>query len=533
MADLFLHGRQNGAHTHAEPARRIVQTYDYTDVDGRLLYQNVRYEPKTFRVRRPDGNGGWLWSLGEVRRVVYRLHELAEQAVVYLVEGEKDADRLWSLGLPATTAAAGAESWRDDYAEQIARAGARDVLLIPDNDEPGMKFARAATDSLTRRGLRVTLVRLPGLPPVQAKHGADISDWLDAGHSRQELMTVVDEALRLGLSKLPRPLSVLFTVPPRKPTWLVENLIRERANGWIGAGAKVGKSYSALDLLIACALGRPWLEHFAIARPLTVVLIEEEDDEWRIYDRVTKLCAGRGVPLPDSFHVTIRAGYRLDDEEALAPLMAWFQDYRPDLIVWDVFNRLHLKDERKPDQIMPVLWRLDQLRNEIGCANLLAHHSRKAGPTGPDLASGGQRLRGPSEFWGWAENSLYLSPLKGKGNIVVEPESKDAIVEPFKAHLEDVGPDARRWIYDGTVQARVDRGNETRQRIIELLTASPQTAEQIADTLKITSRTVKAHLRTLESEGLAESVTDPGTRGRKVWLASLGAEGVKSDDGVK
>jgi DNA-binding transcriptional ArsR family regulator len=234
---------------------------------------------------------------------------------------------------------------------------------------------------------------------------------------------------------------------------------------------------------------------------------------------VTKLCAGRNVPLPENLHVTIRAGYRLDDEEALAPLIAWFQDYRPDLIVWDVFNRLHLKDERKPDQIMPVLWRLDQLRNEVGCANLLAHHSRKPGPTGPDLASGGQRLRGPSEFWGWAENSLYLSPLKGKGNIVIEPESKDAIVEPFKAHLEDVGPEARRWIYDGTLQAKVEKGNETRAKILALISSSPQTVGQLATAAKLSEKTIAKHLGALEAEGLAEFVKEPGRTGRRVWMA--------------
>lgn len=455
MADLFPDRPARSTNGVPRVERRIVATYDYSDPAGVLLYQNVRYEPKTFRVRRPDGEGGWLWSLGEVRRVVYRLPDLAEQRVVYLVEGEKDADRLASLGLPATTGAAGAESWRPEYAEQIAGAGAREAIVIPDNDEPGIRYARKAALDLERVGLRVVIVRLPGMRAVQQKHGEDVSDWLDAGHTLAELEAAVASALDQATSRLPIPLSRLFAVPPPEPEWLVKHLIRAKANGWIGAGAKVGKSFLALDLLLACALGGKWLDTFEIERPLTVVLIEEEDDAWRIYQRAVKLCAGRSVAPPDTFHVSIRAGYRLDDEEALAPLIAWFRDIRPDLIVWDVFNRLHLKDERKPDQIMPVLWRLDQLRNELGCANLLAHHSRKQGPGGPDLASGGQRLRGPSEFWGWAENSLYLSPLKGKGNIIVEPESKDAIVEAFKARLEDVSPDARRWIYDGIVQGKV------------------------------------------------------------------------------
>ena len=44
------------------PKGKIVAVYDYRDADGTLLYQVVRYEPKTFRQRRPDGNGGWIWK---------------------------------------------------------------------------------------------------------------------------------------------------------------------------------------------------------------------------------------------------------------------------------------------------------------------------------------------------------------------------------------------------------------------------------------------------------------------------------------
>jgi hypothetical protein len=60
------------------PKRQIVKTYDYCDADGTLLYQVCRLEPKDFRQRRPDGNGGWKWGLEEnQRRVLYRLPEFA------------------------------------------------------------------------------------------------------------------------------------------------------------------------------------------------------------------------------------------------------------------------------------------------------------------------------------------------------------------------------------------------------------------------------------------------------------------------
>ena len=54
------------------PQPRIVKTYGYCDENGTLLFQVVRFEPKGFRQRRPDGYGGWIWKLQDTRRVPYR-----------------------------------------------------------------------------------------------------------------------------------------------------------------------------------------------------------------------------------------------------------------------------------------------------------------------------------------------------------------------------------------------------------------------------------------------------------------------------
>jgi hypothetical protein len=51
----------------------IIATYNYVDESGKPLFQVVRLDPKDFRQRRPNGKGGWSWSLGKTRRVLYRL----------------------------------------------------------------------------------------------------------------------------------------------------------------------------------------------------------------------------------------------------------------------------------------------------------------------------------------------------------------------------------------------------------------------------------------------------------------------------
>jgi len=98
---------------------KIIATYDYPDERGDLLYQVVRFEPKSFRQRRPDGHGGWIYNLDGVRRVLYRLPELLAsartKATVYIVEGEKDVNALYSHDFIATCNPMGAGKWLDEY----------------------------------------------------------------------------------------------------------------------------------------------------------------------------------------------------------------------------------------------------------------------------------------------------------------------------------------------------------------------------------------------------------------------------------
>jgi hypothetical protein len=189
LADL---GSANGSRPHER--RREVAAYDYHDERGQLLYQVVRFEPKDFRPRRPDGSGGWIWNLEGVRRLVYRLTDLAEQARVFWVEGEKDVDRLWSLGLPATTSPSGAQSWRPEYAAQIQALAPAEIVVIPDHDVPGHAYASEVAGALTAAGLGVRLLELPGFGAVREKHGPDVSDWLDAGHTAADLEALAASA---------------------------------------------------------------------------------------------------------------------------------------------------------------------------------------------------------------------------------------------------------------------------------------------------------------------------------------------------
>lgn len=168
------------------PALEEEKVYDYRDEKGNLVFQVIRYKPKTFKQRRADG----AWNLDGIRKVPYRLQEILGAKTgsgVFLVEGEKDADGLVQIGLCATTTAGGASSWRDDYAQYFKD---KVVFILPDNDEPGKNYALQAAGSLEGKAKTVRIIELPNLP---AK--GDVSDWLAAGGNKKKLVEICRVAL--------------------------------------------------------------------------------------------------------------------------------------------------------------------------------------------------------------------------------------------------------------------------------------------------------------------------------------------------
>ena len=87
----------------------------------------VRFDPKDFRQRKPDGAGGWDWRLNGARRVLYRLPAVLEAVAArrgrdVVVEGEKDVHALEKLGIAATCNPGGAGKWSRQYSAGVCAA---------------------------------------------------------------------------------------------------------------------------------------------------------------------------------------------------------------------------------------------------------------------------------------------------------------------------------------------------------------------------------------------------------------------------
>jgi len=168
-----------------------VKVYDYYDEKGVLLYQSCRYEPKTFRLRRPDEDnpGKWLWDMCGVRRVLYRLPDIAAKpagTTVYYVEGEKDVETAESKGLLATTHAGGALSYRSELLSPIRHLR---IVVIPDLDDPGKQLMRRVFADARAAKQEVGFILLPS--ELNGKPVKDVTDYFAAGGTKDELEAMV------------------------------------------------------------------------------------------------------------------------------------------------------------------------------------------------------------------------------------------------------------------------------------------------------------------------------------------------------
>jgi hypothetical protein len=203
---------------------KIVATYDYPDENGKLIFQVVRFDPKDFRQRRPAQpdddpakvRNGWVWEVRGLRQVPYRLPEVLEAirlgGPIWIAEGEKDADNLWNLGIPATCNPGGVGKWSKDLSEFFRGA---DAIIVQDNDPqaknpdppngdgklrfhpdgrpvlPGQDHAQAVARSLFGLAARVRLLDLTlGWPELHAK--GDVSDCIDVGATAEHLRAFAD-----------------------------------------------------------------------------------------------------------------------------------------------------------------------------------------------------------------------------------------------------------------------------------------------------------------------------------------------------
>jgi hypothetical protein len=416
----------------------IVATYDYVDEAGQLLYQVVRYEPKTFKQRRPSVGGGWTWKLGNARRVLYRLPSVLDAAArglaIHVAEGEKCVQALEGAGVVATCNSGGAGKWQPEFAERLR--GAAEVVVHADRDKQGLAHAQAVVASCQN----IVPARL-----VQAAEGChDIADHLAARHT-------LDEVVGAQPSVYTRPFA---HVESRAVRFLVPKLLPLRTLTLVAGVGGLGKS----TLLAGIAAG---VSNGTYGEPADVLVITYEDtaeevwrprllaaqgDLGRVHEVRVNLDAGGVVVLPEHFQ----------DVEGLI-----LERHARLVIVDPIVAAIDTEyDAHKDQHVRAILGRLVKIAEDADCAVAGVGHLNKA-PTQTVF----MRIANSAAFWNAARSvvlvtegadederlvtqvkanwSARLVPQRYRVEEIVLPEELDAatgqpIVTSRLVYVEDV-----------------------------------------------------------------------------------------------
>ena len=365
---------------------KFVKAYDYQDIDGKLLFQVCRMEPKDFRQRQPGSNGNWIWNLKGIEPVLYRLPKVLKADEIIIVEGEKDADNLSSIGFTATTSPMGAKKWRPEYNEALK---GKNVVLIPDNDNEGREHMTRVAQSLNGNAKSLKWINLPELPSK-----GDVSDYIAAFQSKDEaaerLAILIDNA---GPYEPPKKVTIddiilsagdfyKLDVSERQELlfpWLKEDSIN-LVSGWRGCG----KTWLALGILDAVTCGKafgPW----ECKKSVPCLFLDGEMTVTDDHERIGNLRLNSDRENPFYFYSDAYAN-QLGLPRAHLANESWRKKMKQILItrkvkLWVVDNLASLAsgiDENKKQDWDPINSWLLELRF-AGISTIMLHHMNKDG----------------------------------------------------------------------------------------------------------------------------------------------------------
>jgi AAA domain len=390
-----------------------VASYDYIDEAGELLFQVVRFEPKTFRQRKKDADGEWSWSVRGTRQVPYRLPELVEAIAmgnpVFITEGEKDVENLRALGIPATCNAGGVGKWRAELCPFFAGA---DVIVLQDNDPqakdengaprfhqdgrpvlPGQDHAQNVAKQLSAVAARVRLVDLArSWPQMPAK--ADISDWLANGGTADQLYSIVestpDWTAAPFVSKFGAlPWEQIGIIGSPSYSWAIEDVLPLGEITLAFGDSGSGKSFAMLDMSLCITRGIKYNGHNV--EPGLVIYVAAEAGKGFSKRKVAyamkhKLEPSEPLPFvlmtkrPDFFHDDADAVALIEEVEKIRSRYR----LRLILIVLDTLSALAPgMNENASADVSMVRKRLMMLQERFDAAIVLVHHMPKNGSQTP------------------------------------------------------------------------------------------------------------------------------------------------------
>lgn len=435
LAEWVGHGSRPEVRYQREQALKKLKRFDrelgppkgewhYTDAEGTIIASVYRYEPapgeKEFlpwdAVKRRYGNPDI--------RPLYNLPGILQSNRVVVTEGEKAAQSLIDRGICATCVMGGSNSPLERTDLDPLRG--KEVIIWPDADEPGAKFAAAFAHAVSATAGSVQIIE----PPADVPEGWDAADS-DAPDSILGMsVTASPEAIAemAGSAFKPQPFnpSFLDNIPPRR--WLLgSRLQRGKATGGVAPGG-VGKSSFSLATAIAIALGDDRLTGEKVHEQGAALVIYNEEDYDELHRRIAAICQFWNIDPKrldgKLFELCSVSGelkvVRLDKQgtSVVTPEVSLMVEFcKRNKIVYvccDPFITFHNVPENDNTNIDIAARQFSRVADEAHVAVDLLHHISKGDGDSEGHAGDITRARGAAALGAAIRNSYTLAAMSEK-----------------------------------------------------------------------------------------------------------------------
>ena len=440
--------------------------WHYTDEDGSTLFIKQRFKTNTekgkdYRLVRVMPDGSRVNRLGDARIVPYNLPAVIAAVesgrAIYLCEGEKACDALIGLGVVATTSHAGSGSWPSELTQYFINAN---VVVVPDNDQPGWKYAKKVVESLLDapvRSIRVIDLNLP-FP------GDDAYEFVEMGYGKMELAQLAKEAQSLKSVHevfVPEHILALNATEPVVPEsqeitdtsesesgvnndkpkktfkieswddiqdqpveWLIEGVIPKKSFVALYGPPASFKSFIALSMAYSVAAGVEWMSNPVKAPGAVLYICGEGHGGMGARIKACKIFnqSQGGEPL---FVIRHQINLRSNHEDFLALVeaidaMLISHELTLSLVIIDTLARsFGGGNENSSEDMSSFITQCGRLMERYQTSLMVLHHS------GKDISKG---LRGHSSLLGAVDTELELvrvdsvvksSEITGQGILTI------------------------------------------------------------------------------------------------------------------
>lgn len=173
------------------------------------------------------------------------------------------------------------------------------------------------------------------------------------------------------------PLSSYRDDPPPLPEELIAGILRRGHKLLISGSSKAGKSFLLMELCVAIAEGRTWLDF--PCKKGRVLYVNLEIDPASAVNRFFKIYEALGIPalrMDDIILWNLR-GHAVPLDQLVPKLIRRVRDLNLDAIVIDPIYKVIMGDENNASEMGAFCNQFDKICAATGCSSIYCHHHSK------------------------------------------------------------------------------------------------------------------------------------------------------------